>query len=607
MMNIHRYNDVIAVFALIFSAGLIHPQMLSAQSSQWSRADSPMNTPWTDEVGPDNALPEYPRPMMVREQWKNLNGVWDFEVTPKHQSAQDFNREILVPFPVESALSGVMEEVGAENRMWYRRTFTVDDLAEDERALLHFGAVDWHAHVYINGQLAGEHRGGYDPFSIDITDHLTDGGQEIVVTAWDPTDIGSQPVGKQSHDPRSIWYTAVSGIWQTVWLEYVPDSHITDLSITPDVDNSRITLTAATENTPEGYHIRATAYGDGELVGTSVGSHKNNVFIELENPRLWNPEDPFLYDLDVEILNEEGEIVDRVESYFGMRKITIGKDGDDYVRLLLNDEALFHIGPLDQGWWPDGLYTAPTDEALKHDIRVTKELGYNMIRKHVKVEPQRWYYWADKMGVVVWQDMPNGDMRPGEIQQPTQETARQFETEYKAVIDALYNHPSIVMWVPFNEGWGQYDTERITRWTQSYDPTRLVNNASGWIDKGVGHVKDVHDYPGPGMAETEDNRGVVLGEYGGEALVVDDHLWLNDFSRAPTHYETSRSESQLHQTYDRMMRELYDLKERGLAAAVYTQTTDVEAEVNGLMTYDRKVIKFDVPHMFDIHRTLIEK
>lgn len=581
-------------------------QAAFAQNNDWELADSPMDTPWTQEVGPDNALPEYPRPMMVRDSWKNLNGLWDFSLTPKNHSAGEYNQEILVPYPVESALSGVKEEVGAEKRMWYKRTFVVDEMGDSDRVLLHFGAVDWHTHVFINGELVGEHKGGYEPFSFDISKYLVDGEQEIEVTVWDPTDLGSQPVGKQTHDPRSIWYTAVSGIWQTVWLEYVPDTYIADLKITPDVDNSRVNFFASTINTPDNYQIRAIAKKDGETVGTSRGAHQNNFFIELDAPRLWTPEDPFLYDLEVELIDSYGNVVDKVESYFGMRKITIGRDDDEYVRLLLNDEAVFQIGPLDQGWWPDGLYTAPTDEALKYDIEITKDLGYNMIRKHVKVEPQRWYYWADKLGILVWQDMPNGDMRPGELQNPTDQTAKQFEKEYKGMIDAFYNHPSIVLWVPFNEGWGQYDTERITRWTQKYDPTRLVNNASGWTDKNVGDVRDVHDYPGPGMTDTEDNRAIVLGEYGGEALVVEEHLWLDDFSRAPTHYETSQSESQLHETYDQMTYELYELKDKGLSAAVYTQTTDVETEVNGLLTYDRKVVKFDVEHMFRIHRELIE-
>ena len=585
-------------------------QSAICQDINWNIKEGYMETPWADEVGPENALPEYPRPIMVRDTWENLNGLWDFELTAKSNSPREYDRKILVPYPVESALSGIKEEVGAENRMWYRRNFTVKQPHENGRVLLQFGAVDWHAHVYINGNLVGDHMGGYDPFSFDITDFLIKGEQEIIVTVWDPTDIGSQPVGKQTHDPRAIWYTAVSGIWQTVWLEYVPNAFINSVKISPDIDNNRVNFTVSLNHVSDDHTIRARAVADGREVGTTRGFHKNRFFIELDNPRLWSPDDPFLYDLEVELLDSDGAVVDGVNSYFGMRKISIGRDSDGHVRLLLNDKELFHIGPLDQGWWPDGLYTAPTDEALKYDIQVTKDLGYNMIRKHVKVEPQRWYYWADKMGILVWQDMPNGDMRPrrGRIPlfEPTKETASQFMKEYKAMIDALYNHPSIVMWVPFNEGWGQFNTVEIAEWTQDYDPTRLVNNASGWTDYKVGDVHDIHRYPGPGITDTEDNRAIVLGEYGGEALVVKEHLWLDDFSRAPSHYETSQSKQELHNTYERMMKELYEFKEKGLAAAVYTQTTDVETEVNGLMTYDRMVIKFDIDHLFRLHKVLYE-
>lgn len=594
--------SLLCVFHTLLPSSVVQGQV----DGSWSPGESPMDTRWTEQVGPENALPEYPRPMMVRDTWKNLNGLWDFAITSKQHSVDEYERQILVPYPVGSALSGIAEEVGAGRRMWYRRNVGIDQPHDDGRVILHFGAVDWYAHVFVNQELVKEHKGGYDPFKVDITDYLVEGEQEVVVTVWDPTDLGAQPVGKQTHDPRSIWYTAVSGIWQTVWLEYVPEVYIKDLKVTPDVDNSRVNFSVEVPHVPETYSVRAKAFADGEAVGNTHGSPENRFLIELEEPRLWSPDDPFLYDLEIELIDEDGAVADRVESYFGMRKIGIGKDDGGFVRLLLNDEPLFHIGPLDQGWWPDGLYTAPVDEALEYDIQVTKDLGYNMIRKHVKIEPQRWYYWADRLGVLVWQDMPSGDMRPGEITEPAGENAAQFKTEYKAMIDAFYNHPSIVMWVPFNEGWGQFQTEEIVEWTRDYDPTRLVNNASGWHDRNVGHVHDIHRYPGPGMTDTEDNRAVVLGEFGGEALVVDGHLWLDDFSRAPTHYETSRSESQLHETYDRMLQELYDFKKQGLAAAVYTQTTDIETEVNGLMTYDREVIKFDTDHLFELHHRLID-
>ncbi|WP_372638533.1 glycoside hydrolase family 2 protein [Fodinibius sp.] len=597
-------RTIILFFILVLSISL--PFTVYGQQNDWEPAEASLMSEWAEEVGPENALPEYPRPMMEREHWQNLNGLWEFKITAKDNDFGDYEQQILVPYPVESALSGIGEIVGADNRVWYKRSFQVDNPHEGGRVLLHFGASDWETHVRVNGEYVGTHQGGYDPFTFDITDQLAKGEQEIEVTVWDPTDIGYQPVGKQTHDPRSIWYTAVTGIWQTVWLEYVPESYIKDLKITPDVDNSRVKVEISGKYLSDGHQARVKVLKEGEVGGESEGLHKQDFLIELDNPELWSPDNPFLYDLNVELLDENGQVIDEVSSYFGMRKIEIAKAEDGYTRLFLNNEPLFQMGPLDQGWWPDGLYAAPTDEALKYDIEVTRDLGYNMLRKHVKVEPQRFYYWADKLGILVWQDMPSGDMRPGQIPGRTEESARQFKQEYKQMIDAFYNHPSIVMWVPFNEGWGQFQTEKIVEWTQNYDPTRLVNNASGWTDRGVGDVIDMHEYPGPDMPETEDNRAAVLGEYGGQALVVEDHLWLQDFSRAPSHYETSQSETKLHETYDQMIEELMELKDNGLAAAVYTQTTDVETEVNGLMTYDREVVKFDFEHLREIHEALIE-
>ena len=587
---------------------IILPITINAQEAQWEPADNPIYTPWAGEVSPDNVWQEYPRPMMVRENWQNLNGLWDFKITGKGQGHGDFDGEkILVPFPVESALSGVKKEVGASRRVWYKRSFNVNNPHDQGRTLLHFGASDWETHVFINQQYVGMHQGGYDPFTFDITDYLNDGEQEIIVTVWDPTDLGKQPVGKQTHDPRSIWYTANTGIWQTVWLEYVPETYIEKLKITPQLDQKRVKVEAMVKNASENHQLSVTVLDQNTDAGNSTGYYKQHFLIELDNPKLWSPDNPFLYDLVISLQDEDGTVIDQVESYFGMREISLAKAEDGFMRLFLNNEPLFQLGPLDQGWWPDGLYTAPTDEALQYDIQVTKDLGFNMLRKHVKVEPQRFYYWCDKMGILVWQDMPSGDMRPRSIPVRSPESDQQFMNEYKNMIDAFYNHPSIVMWVPFNEGWGQYNSQKIVSWTQNYDPTRLVNNASGWIDRKVGDVNDVHRYPGPGMPQPEDNRAAVLGEFGGQALVVKDHLWITDFSRAPGHYKTSQSENQLHESYDRLIRELYPLKEKGLASAVYTQTTDVESEVNGLMTYDRKVIKFDKEHLQEIHGKLYEK
>ena len=592
------------LIALLFVALL--PIRAEAQTENWQPADNPLMTRWADDVNPEEPLPEYPRPKMKREEWTNLNGLWDFQISGKAGKGE-YDDQLLVPYPVESALSGVKKTVGAKNRVWYRRTFQVDP-AEDERVLLHFGASDWETHVYVNDQYVGMHQGGYDPFTFDITDELAETEEHTIeVTVWDPTDKGNQPVGKQTHDPRSIWYTAVTGIWQTVWLETVPETYIQDLTVTPQIGEERAKIEVDVEGATDDHRVRAVVSTDEGEVARTTGHPQNRLLAGWDDPRLWSPSDPFLYDLEFHLLDEEGTVVDEVSSYVGMRSVSVAEAEDGHTRLFLNGEPLFHMGLLDQGWWPDGLYTAPTDEALKYDIEVTKELGYNMIRKHVKVEPQRWYYWADKLGILVWQDMPSGDMRPGQIPERSPESAQQFKDEYKDMIDALSHYPSIVMWVPFNEGWGQFQTREIVEWTESYDPTRLVDNASGWHDRGVGDVVDEHHYPGPGMPEPEENRASVLGEFGGEALVVQEPLWIQDFSEAPTHYETSQSKEALHGTYDRMIAEVDSMKEEGLAAAVYTQTTDVESEVNGIMTYDRAVIKFDEAHMRKMHSALIKE
>lgn len=593
----------VVALALAF---ILYPVDVYSQTEGWEPADNPLMTRWADDVDSEDPLPEYPRPKMKRDSWTNLNGLWDFQIQSKRQKGE-YDDQILVPYPVESALSGVKETVGARNRAWYRRSVSAEP-SERERVLLHFGASDWQTHVLVNGQHVGTHQGGYDSFTFDITNALNeDGPQEIEVAVWDPTDRGHQPVGKQTHDPHSIWYTAVTGLWQTVWLETVPTHYIKDLKVTPQVHRDRAKVKVDVPEVPEDYEVRAVVQTEDGPVAQTTGSPHNRLYLQWDNPRLWSPSDPFLYDLQVRLLNDEGRVVDEVESYVGMRSVSVREAEDGHMRLFLNGKPLFQMGLLDQGWWPDGLYTAPTDEALKHDIQVTKKLGYNMLRKHVKVEPQRFYYWADKLGVLVWQDMPSGDNRPGQISQRSPESAQQFRDEYKAMVDALYHHPSIVMWVPFNEGWGQFQTREIVAWTKQYDPTRLVNNASGWTDRGVGDVVDMHKYPGPDMPEPENNRGAVLGEFGGEALVMEDHLWIQDFSNAPSHYETSQSRAELRRTYDQMIQTVDSLKAEGLGAAVYTQTTDVESEVNGVMTYDRAVIKFDESQMRRRHRELIKE
>lgn len=585
------------------------PNLVMAQNVSWRPADGPLTTPWTAKVSPLNVHREYPRPQMQRERWENLNGLWHYAIRPALQDGPgDWDGEILVPFAVESDLSGVKKALTPEDKLWYQRSFVVPASWKGQRVLLHFGAVDWQATVWVNGKKLGTHQGGYDAFTLDVTDALKkEGRQQLTVSVWDPTDSGFQPVGKQSLNPRGIWYTATSGIWQTVWLEPVPEVAIGDLKMTPDIDNKTLELQVNAQGEAAGYKVKATATAGGKTVGEASGTLDQAMKLSVSDMQLWSPEHPFLYDLTVSLF-KDGKKVDEVKSYFGMRKISLAKDDKGIMRLFLNNKPLFQFGPLDQGFWPDGIYTAPTDEAMKFDIEKTKAWGFNMIRKHVKVEPQRWYYYCDKLGMLVWQDMPSGDkhIRRNEpdIDRVAQ-SAHDYKQEIKRMIAGHYNHPCIVTWVPFNEGWGQFQTAQITQLVKRLDPTRLVDATTGWADRGVGDMHDMHKYPGPDMFPVEENRASVLGEFGGQALVVKDHLWLTDFTKAPRHYKTSTSPDALHQKYQLMMDTLRMLKDKGLSAAVYTQTTDVEVEVNGLMTYDRKVMKFDEAKLRKMNQEVI--
>jgi len=561
----------------------------------WQAAEGPLKTRWAKDVSPANAHPEYPRPQMVRQDWLNLNGLWDFAIANKEATRATFNSQILVPFPVESALSGVMRRVNENDRLWYRRTFEVPYAWRSRRLLLHFGAVDFEATVWVNGKEVGRHQGGYDGFSFDITDALSQSGpNELIVTVWDPTDAGTQPRGKQVRKPNGIWYTPTTGIWQTVWLEPVSAAHITDLKITPDVDHSAVTVRPVTAATLGGCQVEVTIRDGSKVIYTASVTAGGQIAMPVKNARLWSPEDPHLYNLAVS-LKLGNRTLDKVESYFGMRKISLGKDDKGFTRLMLNNKPYFQFGPLDQGFWPDGLYTAPTDEALRYDIEMTKKLGFNMARKHVKVEPDRWYYWCDKLGLLVWQDMPSGDKyispRDQDITR-SPESAKEYEQELTALVQGRGNHPSIVMWVPYNEGWGQWDTARIVGLIKKLDPTRLVDNTSGWSDREVGDVNDMHKYPGPGSPQPESNRAAVLGEFGGLGLPVRGHTWQSEKNWG---YRSFTNAETLTAAYVDLAAKLFPLiDEKGLSAAVYTQTTDVEVEVNGLMTYDRALVKMDL-------------
>jgi beta-galactosidase/beta-glucuronidase len=574
----------------------------------WQPAQGPLKTRWARDVGPDNAHPEYPRPQMVRKEWLNLNGLWDLAISPKDATKPDaYPTKILVPFPVESALSGVMKPVSENDRLWYRRKFAIPAHWSGKRVLLNFGAVDFEATVWVNGREVGKHRGGYDGFSLDVTDALAaKGTNELIVAVWDPTDAGTQARGKQVRKPHSIWYTSTSGIWQTVWLEPVSTAHINAIHLEPDVDHRTLSIEATlSEQALTGGADRLTAelYENGKQISDDLvhleqskqkRSNPSKLLLDVPMTKLWSPESPFLYTIKLK-LAAGGKTVDEIASYAGMRKISLGKDSKGFTRLMLNNEPYFQFGPLDQGFWPDGLYTAPTDAALRYDIEMTKKLGFNMARKHVKVEPDRWYYWCDKLGLLVWQDMPSGDKYIGNKDPDitrTPESGSEFETELGALIEGRRNHPAIVMWVPYNEGWGQWDTARIVSLIKKQDSSRLVDNTSGWSDRGVGDVNDMHKYPGPGSPEPEKDRASVLGEFGGLGLPIHGHTWQAEKNWGYRSYTNSAA---LTSAYCDLVAKLFPLiDEKGLSAAVYTQTTDVEIEVNGLMTYDREMIKMNL-------------
>jgi len=493
-------------------------------------------------------------------------------------------------------LSGVMKKLEPKENLWYHRSVVIPKDWAGKRVLLHFGAVDWEARVWVNGKELGAHRGGYDDFSFDVTEALkTDGQQEVVVGVFDPTDGGPQPRGKQVLKPGGIMYTPTSGIWQTVWLEPVPEAHINALRITPLFDESQVSVEAACTGGAGKTVVRIDVLDGDQTVQSGVyifegvdpkkdgGAFAPKLLLALPQAKPWSPDSPFLYGLRLTVLSN-GKQVDSVDSYFGMRKIALGKDENGILRLMFNNQFVFQVGTLDQGFWPDGLYRAPTDEALRFDIEIHKKMGFNMTRKHVKVEPERWYYWCDKLGFMVWQDMPRGNNSGAEPR-------KQFEAELKRLVESHWNHPSIILWVVFNEGWGQYDTERLAKWVKDFDPSRLVNNASGWTDRKCGDVLDMHNYPGPGSPKPEETRAAVLGEYGGLGLGVDGHTWASK----TWGYQGMASTKALTKRYVGLMRKNWELKDNpGLCACVYTQITDVETECNGLLTYDRAVVKMDI-------------
>jgi len=598
-------------------------------------------TRWATEVDPDHVLPEYPRPQMVRPEWLNLNGWWEYAVLPRdvEQMGRESDGRILVPFPIESVLSGVERPLRPAERLWYRRRFRVPADWKGRRVLLHFGAVDWEAKVWINGRPVGSHTGGYYPFSFDITEHLDEGDNELVVAVWDPSDTYGQERGKQTLKPGGIFYTAVSGIWQTVWLEPVPEVYIQSFRLVPDLDRGKLTITLAVgggngalrseavASNGGGLGLEAIAHEGDTVVASATAPAGQALALSIPNPRPWSPDSPFLYDLTLRLLTPDGAVADEVTSYFAMRKFSVGTDARGVKRLFLNNKPLFQHGLLDQGYWPDGLYTAPTDEALEYDVITAKRLGFNMLRKHIKVEPARWYYHCDRHGLIVWQDMPSGGGpwnnlhhlilpnlvvggvpvkdRPSKALGRHEERSRQnYRKELREMIDALYNAPCIGVWVPFNEAWGQFDAAEIGEWIAGYDPTRLVDHASGWHDQGWGEIKSVHIYfRRLQMPLRIRNRAVVISEYGGYALPVSGHVWRPGQQFG---YRRFKSRDELTAAYVSLIRDqLKPLIRKGVCAAVYTQLTDVETELNGILTYDREVIKMDPELLATLHKELI--
>ena len=560
-----------------------------------------MKTRWAEQVDTECPLPEYPRPSMVRERWMNLNGLWDYAVRPVGEAEPEkYDGQILVPFPIESSLSGVQRSVSEKEAVWYRRTFMVPSDWKGERVLLHFGAVDYEAEVYVNGIKTGGHKGGFSGFMLDITPFLKKGVQEVAVRVWDPTDKGQQPRGKQTSMPGGIWYTSVTGIWQTVWIEPAGASRIEDLYTTPDIDNGLLDVCTSVEGAEPGDIVNIRLSDNGKCVSEAAVSAGQEATLQVPDMKLWSPEDPFLYDLEVSLIRQ-GRVLDNVQSYAAMRKISVKRTAGDAMRLQLNNRDYVFLGTLDQGWWPDGLYTAPTDEALVYDIEKTKELGFNTIRKHIKVEPERWYAHCDRLGMIVWQDMPSGGDSPqwipdrwfdGQEVERTAADEAAYRNEWKAVIDGLRFHPCITMWIPFNEAWGQFKTVEIAGWTKAYDPSRLVDAASGGNHyQKAGDVMDIHAYPHPRIHTTDNSRPLIIGEFGGIGLALEGHLWQPDRNWGYVQYKTSEEAAAEYERYAEMLRQLVIA---GVSGAIYTQTTDVEIEVNGLMTYDREVVKMDV-------------
>ncbi len=566
---------------------------------EWQMQKAPLMSVFADDVDVNNVWSEYPRPQMARKEWQSLNGIWDFQplFADRDGKPEDaYSMEILVPFPVESALSGIMKSY---DRFAYRRYFTVPEEWEGKNLLIHFEAVDYECELFINGQSVGTHEGGYDPFSFDVTKYLTDEGEQMLeLKVYDPTDKGGQPRGKQTLSPGGIMYTSTSGIWQSVWMEPVEDIRIERYTVVPNVDESTVAVNVKVEGDSEAEVLLTVKDGDA-VVSTVATVQGKETTVPVPDAKLWSPDSPFLYDIDIEVICD-GDTLDRVKGYFGMRKISLGKD-DGYTRIYLNNKPIFNIGPLDQGFWPDGIYTAPTDAAMLYDIQATKQMGFNMIRKHIKIEPRRWYYHCDRLGMLVWQDMPSGNSYGGVgLDQP------QFKKEMTMMIEELYNSPSIIMWIIFNESQGRHNVEGLVKYVKSLDSSRLVNQDSqyGVHSTYVGDVWDIHQYPNPACVICPNKElATVCGEYGGLKYKESGHVWgSGDWG-----YATMGSRKELIDTYEKYISDLVRFRDCfGMCGGVYTQITDVEIEINGLITYDRAIVKVDFEKMAEINNRLVK-
>ena len=619
----------------------------AASKPAWAPAGNDIKTKWAAEVTPQNVLPEYPRPQLVRPGWMNLNGLWNYAIAPLSEIPESKGKlvpdgQILVPFAPESSLSGVGRPVGRENHLWYERTFTLPKAWTGKNVLLHFGAVDWKTEVWVNGSKIGEHTGGYTPFTFDITAALKKKGpQTLRVKVFDATDQAWQPRGKQIASPQGIWYTPVTGIWQTVWLECVEQAYVKSYYAVSDIDSGTLKVSVDVEGFRNGDRIKVRLLEG--AIGYSAGKPSSRimeeadgreVILQVPDMKTWSPDYPYLYGLQISV-ERDGRLLDEINGYTAMRKVSeisviphpMFKRA--YKRIALNNEPLFQFGPLDQGWWPDGLYTAPTDEALRFDIEKTKAWGFNMIRKHIKVEPARWYYWCDALGIIVWQDMPciadhsrkaneNRDKEIAEAQSNKwpndsfiggtdcivpEKWKKNYYKEWAEIIASLKGFPCIAVWVPFNEAWGQFDTREVVEFTRRQDGTRLINEASGGNFHLAGDIQDVHHYPEPALGAFERKLINVVGEYGGIGYAIPGHLWKSDGKNWGYNGLCSSPEEVLDR-YDIFAKRLQTLIGTGCAAAVYTQTTDVEIEVNGLMTYDR-IVKIDESRLREINKRVI--